>query len=148
MSSQRIWERRVVADLLDHLAEEDLGVITGLEFELVDDTEAMVFVHEPLTEVEALRVRRSFEAVRARLGRLYERLGGSGRDDADESSDEDSGDADAEGDTSSVFAPLPAAVPADAAASPEEPSGDFDEAGLAPSPLEPEIDESGEDSTY
>lgn len=84
MSNQRIWERRVVAGLMDHLSEVDLGVIDSLEIEVEGSTEHMEFAHEPLSDVEAQRVRRSFEAVVQRLGNLYDRLGGTAGASADE----------------------------------------------------------------
>lgn len=84
MSNQRIWERRVVAGLMDHLSEVDLGVIDSLEIEVEGSTEHMEFAHEPLSDVEAQRVRRSFEAVVQRLGNLYDRLGGTAGASVDE----------------------------------------------------------------
>ena len=84
MSNQRIWERRVVAGLMDHLSEVDLGVIESLEIEVEGSTEHMEFAHEPLSDVEAQRVRRSFEAVVHRLGNLYDRLGGTAGASVDE----------------------------------------------------------------
>ena len=84
MSNQRIWERRVVAGLMDHLSEVDLGVIESLEIEVEGSTEHMEFAHEPLSDVEAQRVRRSFEAVVQRLGNLYDRLGGTAGASVDE----------------------------------------------------------------
>lgn len=84
MSNQRIWERRVVAGLMDHLSEVDLGVIESLEIEVEGFTEHMEFAHEPLSDVEAQRVRRSFEAVAQRLGNLYDRLGGTAGASVDE----------------------------------------------------------------
>ena len=84
MSNQRIWERRVVAGLMDHLSEVDLGVIDSLEIEVEGSTEHMEFAHEPLSDVEAQRVRRSFEAVVQRLGSLYDRLGGTAGASVDE----------------------------------------------------------------
>ena len=119
MSNQRIWERRVVAGLMDHLSEVDLGVIESLEIEVEGSTEHMEFAHEPLSDVEAQRVRRSFEAVAQRLGNLYDRLGGTAGASVDEQ------DADpTEDEQDESISPVPVA-PAEA----EEPDeGDDDDA--------------------
>ena len=119
MSNQRIWERRVVAGLMDHLSEVDLGVIESLEIEVEGSTEHMEFAHEPLSDVEAQRVRRSFEAVVQRLGNLYDRLGGTAGASVDEQ------DADpTEDEQDESISPVPAA-PAEI----EEPDeGDGDDA--------------------
>lgn len=119
MSNQRIWERRVVAGLMDHLSEVDLGVIESLEIEVEGFTEHMEFAHEPLSDVEAQRVRRSFEAVAQRLGNLYDRLGGTAGASVDEQ------DADpTEDEQDESISPVPAA-PAET----EEPDeGDDDDA--------------------
>lgn len=119
MSNQRIWERRVVAGLMDHLSEVDLGVIESLEIEVEGFTEHMEFAHEPLSDVEAQRVRRSFEAVVQRLGNLYDRLGGTAGASVDE---QDADPTEYEQDES--ISPVPAA-PAET----EEPDeGDDDDA--------------------
>lgn len=119
MSNQRIWERRVVAGLMDHLSEVDLGVIESLEIEVEGSTEHMEFAHEPLSDVEAQRVRRSFEAVVQRLGNLYDRLGGTAGASVDE---QDADPTEYEQDES--ISPVPAA-PAET----EEPDeGDDDDA--------------------
>lgn len=120
MSNQRIWERRVVAGLMDHLSEVDLGVIESLEIEVEGSTEHMEFAHEPLSDVEAQRVRRSFEAVVQRLGNLYDRLGGTAGASVDEQ------DADpTEDEQDESISPVPAA-PAEAEEAEESDEGDDD----------------------
>lgn len=120
MSNQRIWERRVVAGLMDHLSEVDLGVIESLEIEVEGSTEHMEFAHEPLSDVEAQRVRRSFEAVAQRLGNLYDRLGGTAGASVDEQ------DADpTEDEQDESISPVPAA-PAEAEEAEEPDEGDDD----------------------
>lgn len=73
MSSQRTWERRTLAGLLENARTEGLNLIEGLT---VKEDGTFVFMHEELTESEAARVVRSAEALRARLEGLFARLGG------------------------------------------------------------------------
>lgn len=87
MSSQRTWERRTLAGLLEKTRDDGLNLIEGLT---VRDDGTFVFMHEELTASEAARVERSAEALRTRLEGLFTRLGGgSARAD-----DEDGIDAD------------------------------------------------------
>lgn len=70
MSSQRTWERRAFAGILKRSEGLDVDLIEGLTIE--DGT--FVFMLEELSDVEAQRVTRSVEAVKARLEALFNRM--------------------------------------------------------------------------
>lgn len=85
MTSQNIWERRIIAGLLSSL-QAGPAVISGLSTEGEDGD--LVFVHEPLSDAEVQRIDRALDTVRRRLQRRYDTLGGSrgagGESDEDE----------------------------------------------------------------
>lgn len=116
MSSQNIWERRIIAGLLDIVDTDELhGSIEGLA--LTD--EGLVFCHEPLSDVEIQRIDRALDTVRRRLQRRYDTLGGA-RSTGVESDDEALPDEDSEEEVTAT--------------------GQSDEQP-APEPVEPEIQE-------
>lgn len=73
MTSQNIWERRIIAGLLSSL-QAGPAVISGLSAEGEDGD--LVFVHEPLSDAEVQRIDRALDTVRHRLQRRYDTLGG------------------------------------------------------------------------
>lgn len=106
MTSQNIWERRIIAGLLSSL-QAGPAVINGLSTEGEDGD--LVFVHEPLSDAEVQRIDRALDTVRHRLQRRYDTLGGvrgsggeSGEDEAlpdeddEESPEQQEGPADTE----------------------------------------------------
>lgn len=132
MSSQRTWERRTLAGLLEKTRDDGLNLIEGLT---VRDDGTFVFMHEELTASEAARVERSAEALRTRLEGLFTRLGGgSARAD-----DEDGIDADDD------LAAEGSAVPDPADADDADAAADTD-AGAAADEDEDAAGGSGDDS--
>lgn len=85
MTSQNIWERRIIAGLLSSL-QAGPAVISGLSTEGEDGD--LVFVHEPLSDAEVQRIDRALDTVRHRLQRRYDTLGGVRGSSGDSGDDE------------------------------------------------------------
>lgn len=88
MSSQRTWERRVIAGILDVIDTSGADLIQGLS---VDSDGTHDFMHEELTGTEVQRITKSVGAVRARFEAQFNRLGGNAGEEADAEAEADSG---------------------------------------------------------